>query len=232
MMSLMIDRSKITKEEVARGYDAIVDKVGLEPRFYDDCIKMVAHYEGAILDVGCGRGFLLQKLSKRVESGAKLFGIDISPKLVEIAKSNNPEADIQVGDAEALPYPDNSFNFVFMTEALEHMLDFSKALSEIRRVLRPRGILVVTVPNRDWASYDFYDKMRNHALQPVDDHYFRFDEISGLLKDASLHVVSYRGLDNLYYYGWKHKIEEVAAFFVPSLHRKMKRLIFKCRNEK
>lgn len=227
----MIDRAVITKEEVARGYDAITDKVGLEPRFYDDCIAVQKRYEGSVLDVGCGRGFLLEKLQKVAAPGTKLYGLDISPKLVELSKARVPAADVVVGDAEALPYADASFDTVFMTEALEHMLDFGKSLSEIRRVLKPGGTFIVTVPNRDWLRYDFYDAMRNHELQPVDDHYFRFKEISEYLAGAHLSVIRYRGLDNLYYYGWKHKIEEFAALFVPFLNRKMKRLLFHCRKE-
>ncbi len=227
----MTDRSIITKEEVARGYDAIVEHVGLEPRFYDDCIAFHSSYAGNILDVGCGRGFLLKKLKAVAEDGTQLYGLDISPKLVEIAKSNVPDAQIVVGDAEALPYENGMFDTIFMTEALEHMLDFKKALSEIARVLKPGGTFIVTVPNRDWASYEFYDKIRNHNLQPVDDHYFRYSEIASLLTDAGLIIKRERGLDNLFYYGWKHKLEEFAAVFFPSLNRKMKRLIFKCIKE-
>ena len=226
-------RQNITKAEIAEGYDAIAEIVGIGNQdFYEACAKTNPFYYGHVLDIGCGRGLLLQTLRKYTRSGTKLYGIDISPKLVELASINNPGAKIVVGDAEKLPYPDNMFEFVFMTEALEHMLDFDKVLSEIRRVLRPKGIFVVTVPNRDWASYDFYDKIRNHEFQPVDDHYFKFSEISDLLKRHTFRIQTYKGLDNLYYYGWKHKVEELAAFFLPFLHRKMKRLLFKCINEK
>ncbi len=227
-----MDRHTITKAEIAKGYDAIAEIVGVGGTFYDDCIKIHNRYDGSILDVGCGRGLLLAKVAKRAEPNTKFFGVDISPKLCEIARTNNPTAKIVVGDAEALPFPNNSFTIVFMTEALEHMLDFGKALSEIARVLRPGGTFIVTVPNRDWASYEYYDKIRNHEFQPVDDHYFRFDEITGLLKEHSFKILRYRGMDNLYYYGWKHRVEEWIAFFFPFLHRKMKRLVFKCRIEK
>ena len=231
MISIKDNRHTLTKEDIAKGYDAIVEHVGLEPRFYDDCIRMHSGYFGSILDVGCGRGFLLKKLSEKSEPGTKFFGIDISPKLVEIAKSNNPEATLEIGDAEKMRFADATFDFVFMTEALEHMQDFSKSLSEVMRVLKPGGIFIVTIPNRDWASYDFYDKIRNHSLQPIDDHYFRYSEITGLLKDQNFKILREKGLDNLYYYGWKHKLEEFAAYFMPFLNRKMKRLIFKCRKD-
>ena len=228
----MDTRSTITKEEIARGYDAITEKIAMHDGFYEECLAMHSDYRGAILDVGCGQGLLLKKLRTRAAQGSTFFGVDISPKLCEIARKNNPEATITVGDVEALTYADNSFDIITMTEVLEHLLDFNKALSEIHRVLKSGGILIVSVPNRDWASYDFYDKIRNHSMQPVDDHYFRFAEVSDLLSNNNLRIVKYRGLDNLYYYGWKHRIENIAAFFVPVLHRKMKRLVFRCVNEK
>lgn len=219
------------KERISKGYDEIVDDIGLDMKFYDRAIALHDRYHGSILDIGCGRGFLLQKLHAKAPD-AKLYGTDISQKLCQISKENNPYATIEQGDAEALPYPDSMFDFVFMTEALEHMLDYDQAVSEARRVLKPGGIFIVTVPNRDWAAYDFYDETRNKEMQPVDDHYFRVEEIRSLLTRHAFKIAKYRGSDNLYYYAPYHKYEQLAAFFLPFLYLKMKRLLFKCVNEK
>lgn len=221
---------EITKQQIADGYDAITDKIGLDSDFYDRSIA-IAHAKGRILDIGCGRGILMQKL-KRKNSQITLTGIDISPKLCEITRQNNPSARVVVGDAEALPFNDDEFDFVFMTEALEHMLDYDKAVAEITRVLKKGGGCVITVPNRDWASYDFYDRIRNKSLQPIDDHYFRFDEVEALLDRHSLRIMRVRGSDNLFYYGKLHYVERFVAFFLPFLHKRMKRLILLCMNEK
>lgn len=219
------------KERIAREYDKIVEHIGLDTDFYDRCIALHEEYVGKILDIGCGRGLLLRKLHT-LYSETKLCGLDISLQLCEISKENNPSAEITRGDAEALPYTDNSFDFVFMTETLEHMLDYDKALSEVHRVLKPKGIFIVTVPNCDWASYNFYDSIRNKKLQPIDDHYFRVDEIKSYLNKHSLRIVKYRGSDNLYYYAPYHKYEQFLAFFFPFLYLRMKRLLFKCVNHK
>ncbi len=222
----MDEGRNISKQDIAAGYDAIVHKMGLETGFYDRCIAMHGSYSGKILDIGCGVGSLLKRVPRT--SSQKLFGIDIAPKLIEEAGKANPDADVRVGDAEALPYESGMFDVVFMTEVLEHMLDFDKAVSELVRVLKPGGTAIVTVPNRDWASYDFYDKIRNKKMQPIDDHYFRFEEVRSLLERHALTIMRYKGSDNLYYYGWKHNLEMIAAFFLPFLHKKMKRLIFRC----
>lgn len=224
---LLQEGAKITKEEIAKGYDEIAGKIDLDEDFYKKCAAVQKTYHGKILDIGCGQGFLLKKISEKAEPDSKIFGLDISPKLCEIARRNNPKAAIIQGDAENLPFEDRQFDFVFMTETLEHLLDYNRALSEACRVLKPEGIFVVTVPNRDWTSFDFYEPTRK-KFQPVDDHYFRFEEIKTLLENNSFKILKYRGLENLFYYGKIHKLEEIAAFFLPFLNKKMKRLLFKC----
>lgn len=225
----------ITKDEISKGYDAIANRIhhGLDMTFYKRVISMNSSYSGKILDVGCGGGDLLRMIAQKSEKDTEFFGLDISPKLCEIAKKNNPNAQIVVGDAEQLPYSDNTFDFVFMTETLEHLLDYKKAMIEVSRVLKPNGVFVVSVPNRDWLQYDFYKPfIDKHRFQPVQDHYFRVDELAGLLKNSNFEIKKFKGSDNLFYYGWKHHFEQVAAFFMPFLYKKMKRLIVKNVNVK
>lgn len=220
----------ITKKEIAEGYDKIAKNVHLDTDFYRRCIAMHKGYSGSIVDIGCGQGLLLKELRKVANQDATFSGTDISAEMCRITKENNPDAIIKQGDAEDLPFDDNQFDIVFMTEVLEHLLDYPKALSEVKRVLKTDGVFIVTVPNRDWLRYDFYDKIRNKSFQPVDDHYFRFKEIADLLESGGFKIEKHRGSDNLFYYGWKHKLEQFAAFFLPFLHKRMKRLIFRCVN--
>jgi len=222
--------SIITKEEIARGYDLITDKIGQSDTFYNRCLSLIKKYEGNILDAGCGRGLLLKKIYFK-NNKVNLFGLDISPKLCEIAKANNPYADISVGDVENMEFPDNHFDCVFMTETLEHLLDYDKAIREVSRVLKKEGQFVLTVPNKDWLRYEFYNKDRK-KFQPVDDHYFTFIEVKNLIASNGFSIKKYIGSDNLYYYDPIHKYERVLAFFFPFLHKRMKRLMFLCVNKK
>lgn len=222
----------ITKEEIAKGYDQITEKIGQNDIFYDRVLSFKRCYEGDILDAGCGRGLLLKKIySNNKNRKINLFGIDISPKLCEIAKENNPWANISIGDVEEMEFPDDKFDYVFMTETLEHLLDYDKALREVSRVLKNGGSFIVTVPNKDWLRYEFYNKNRK-KFQPIDDHYFTFLEIKNLIISNGFKIEKYIGSDNLYYYDPIHKYERLIAFFFPFLHKKMKRLMFLCVNKK
>lgn len=215
------------KDYISKGYDEIAESIGLDKSFYRRVIGVAGKINGNILDVGCGQGFLLKMIHDKYPP-VSFFGLDISNKLCHLSKKNNPYANIELGDAEDLPYQDGFFDFVFMTETLEHLLDYNKAINEVYRVLRKNGVFVVTVPNRDWLRYDFYDSLRDKKRQPIDDHYFRFKEIKNLLEKNNFKIVRYKGSDNLYYYYPYHKYEQFISIFLPFLNRKMKRLIFKC----
>lgn len=237
-------RNTITKEEIAKGYDRVARKIGTVDLYYDRCLRLHHPYRGKILDIGCGGGHLLKLLIERTAPYAekleqydteKLFfyGIDISEELCRVAKKENPSAYIVQGDAEALPYENSTFDFVFSTGSFEHVVDIQKAIREVSRVLKPGGIFIITVPNRDWLQYNFYTEIRlQKRFQPVDDHYFWYLELKKLLEDNHFVISKYKGTDCLFYYGWKHTLEQMAAYFVPFLYRKMKHHIVKCINVK
>lgn len=97
----------------------------------------------AVLDCGCGAGRFVQLAAQR---GAHTAGIDAARELVEIAASRSPQADLRVGDLEALPWPDTSFDVVTGFSSFQFADDHPRALAEARRV--SRGRVWVAVPTR------------------------------------------------------------------------------------
>ena len=87
-----------------------------------------------ILDVGCGKGFLLYEITKLLPK-AEVFGIDISEYAVENAKEE-VKPRIQVGNAVSLPFEDNSMDYVFALGTIHNLYNFElfKALQEMERV--------------------------------------------------------------------------------------------------
>lgn len=92
------------------------------------------------LDVGCGPGAAVDHAAA---SGAEVAGVDPSPAMVARASRRVPEADIRVGSAEAIPFPDAMFTVVINIASFHHWADRDAGLREILRVLSPRGRLHV-----------------------------------------------------------------------------------------
>jgi ubiquinone/menaquinone biosynthesis C-methylase UbiE len=102
-----------------------------------------------ILECGCGRGFILNILSELYR--AKMSGIDINKEHLKIARKQLPKKVVlKHASVYEIPFKDKSFNKIILSEVLEHLEDEDKALQEIRRVLKPGGKIVITVPNKDY----------------------------------------------------------------------------------
>lgn len=96
-----------------------------------------------VIDIGCGLGFFLKKL---VDHGVKdVWGCDLYDKM------NIPGIRYKKGNIEALPFPDNSFDIVVCSHILEHVKDFDKAVSEIKRIARKK--VIVTIPRQRYFYY-------------------------------------------------------------------------------
>jgi SAM-dependent methyltransferase len=112
-----------------------------------------AETEGSlsILDVGCGTGGTLMALQEFGE----VSGIELDENAVKCCHERGL-AQVKQGVAESLPYPDGTFDMVFALDVIEHLDDDQIALAEFRRVLKPNGTLLVTVPAFPflWSQHD------------------------------------------------------------------------------
>lgn len=133
-------------------------------------LEYVAPQSGdRILDCGCGRGFYLLFIG-RLEPACALYGADMDPAVLAQARQHLPESvRLLRSDAVHLPFPDAFFDKVICSEVLEHLPDDRAGLRELRRVLRPGGILAVTVPNQRYPFWwDPLNKAREGlGLAPV-----------------------------------------------------------------
>jgi SAM-dependent methyltransferase len=100
-----------------------------------------------VLDVATGPGYVAAAAGRR---GAAVVGVDFSAAMLAEARRHHPEIDFQVGDAEALPFPEGVFDAVVMSFGLLHLARPDQALAEAYRVLRSGGRIGFTV----WAPPD------------------------------------------------------------------------------
>ena len=97
-----------------------------------------------VLDLACGTGDIAFEMRRR---GARVAGLDITHRMVQLAKQKGGGAFV-VGDMMALPFPDARFEVVTTGYGLRNVPDLSTAIAEIRRVLKPGGVLLSLDFNR------------------------------------------------------------------------------------
>lgn len=108
--------------------------------------------KSVILDIGCGAGHGSYKLAKK--GFKKVHGVDVSGDAIAYAKENwhLDNVEFSVGDAMSMPFKDNTFDIVTGFEVFEHLTDWRKFLSEIKRVLKPSGMVYISTPNKTLYS--------------------------------------------------------------------------------
>jgi SAM-dependent methyltransferase len=134
----------------AEAYLAYLDSVG---EVFRDVIRVGVdalrlRAGGAVLDVGCGHGACLPLLAQRVGAGGRVAGIDASAAMVAAAQrrvaAQGLAAEVQRGDAHALPFGDAQFDAARIDRVLMFLRDPARALAELVRVVRPGGRVCVT----------------------------------------------------------------------------------------
>jgi SAM-dependent methyltransferase len=93
-----------------------------------------------ILEVGCGWGELAEWVGR--ETGAEVVAVDLSPRMVELARQRG--VDARAGDVQNLAFADGEFDVAIAAWMLYHVPDLDRGISELARVLRPGGRLVVS----------------------------------------------------------------------------------------
>ena len=107
-----------------------------------------------LLEVGCGMGTDLLQFAR---GGAKVTGVDLTPRSIEISKQHlgvyGERGDFAISDGENLPFADESFDVVYSNGVLHHTPDTAGAVREIHRVLKPGGLARVMLYYRHSANY-------------------------------------------------------------------------------
>ena len=152
-----------------------------------------------VLDVGCGDGLLTDELAR---AGAQVVGIDVAKRALQRAEQrasmHGGALDLRLVDAEEpLPLADASFDVVWAGEVIEHVVDTAAWLSELRRVLRSQGRLLLTTPAHPRArvlALALSGRAFDAHFDPRADHlrFYSRRTLARLLGDFGFHDVQVR----------------------------------------
>jgi SAM-dependent methyltransferase len=180
-------------QEQAAGYDDFFGRI--TPRLIEPLLDAAQVGQGTrVLDVASGPGYVSAAAAGR---GATVVGIDIAEAMLSLARRLHPQLDFRAGDAEALPFPDGSFDAVLGNFVLLHLGRPERAAAEFARVLAPGGRVALTVwdvPERAGFLGVVLEAIVAAGAAPPPDlpvgpPFFRFSddqEFARLLRDAGL----------------------------------------------
>jgi len=156
-------------EDVRQGYDNIAEDFSRTRKSVWEEFKPLADYVKTgdrVLDLGCGNGRLAELFN---EKSISYSGLDISEKLIDIAKKRYPEQDFQVFGGLKIPFEDNYFDKVFCISVLFHIPGRElreEFLREVKRVLRPDGKLILSVWYM-WQQGSFWSLFLKFTLKKL-----------------------------------------------------------------
>lgn len=133
-------------------------------------MELMLKYIGSepILDAGCGAGWLITSLARK---GFETIGLDLSRNSLRISKrffsEANAEDRIVLSSIHQIPFPDNYFGTVVLFDVLEHVKEIFMALSEVKRVTKKGGHILITLPNATGSYSLINDVLKERMLMKV-----------------------------------------------------------------
>lgn len=157
-------------------------------------------HKNTFLEVGCGKGGFCIAMAEKCKN---VVGLDLSASSIRKAKDlarrarSDQNLDFVIGDAQVLPFKDESGFVTVCSETLEHIPDFTEAFQELVRITRKSGYLFVTVPNylstqllELWLWSLIGEGGRRHGL-----HIFHYPKVRKLFRRRDLQILDIRGTD-------------------------------------
>jgi ubiquinone/menaquinone biosynthesis C-methylase UbiE len=179
-----------THWQVAAFYDQVYYRLdaadGMPPSLHLRRLakKLNIQPDHQVLDIACGRG---DWLAAAAERGARVTGIDISERAIESCQLRLPQGHFEIGPAESLPFPDAAFDRVTCLGSLEHFLDQPASLREMRRVVKPDGVLLILVPNAGFPTYRL-KLFRGTQQQAIRETIRSLSDWDAMFSDAGLDI--------------------------------------------
>ena len=174
---------------------------------YDEVLKEIIYDYlkecDYILEAGCGTGRFSIYFAKK---GKKIVAMDTSKEMLEIAREKAIKEHVEneiafvAGDIENVPFNNRSFDGIFSFAVLRHFKSPEEGISELCRVMRDEGVMVMDILNKNlFKYYDLYRKLLGKKQNIPNEHfftnyYFDLNEMEGLLFKRHMQLFDHRGI--------------------------------------
>lgn len=195
------DKLKTHFDEMSSDYSNTLGKY-TEPMNYALIKELDGKNFKTLLDVGCGNGIFLSMVLNKFD--VEVSGIDISPGMIEKSKELlDGRADPKVGDSEHLPWNDRSFDIVTCSASFHHYPGPELVLKEMKRVLRPGGILMIADPFTPNNLLRFFVNLFMNFSKSGDVRIYSQNEMQELLEKCGFTLIK-----------WETKGEKLKKYFI------------------
>lgn len=198
---------------------------------YQDLVAAHLTPESRVLDLGCGRGGVMERLHRQAGS---VIGAD--PDHRSLREHRQPALPLSCGLAEALPYPAEAFDLVCCSWVLEHLREPGRSFAEVHRVLKGGGRFIFLTPNvrhpliklnrrAQWTQGWLVDRLYRRVQVDVFPAYYRANsrrKIKGLAEQADLTLSLFQFIGDPTYFAFSEPLYRLGCLFERVMPRWMR----------
>ncbi|VFQ47298.1 class I SAM-dependent methyltransferase [Desulfoluna butyratoxydans] len=154
-----------------------------------------------ILDIGCGFG---ESLGYHASRGCDVYGVEADENIRRVAEKQGFR--VHVGVFDPTIYEPNFFDYITMDQVMEHMTDPIETLRRAARILKPKGQIIITVPNsQGWGARIFSQRWINWHT-PYHQHFFSKESMGMTARKAGLEILKVKSITNSHWlsFQWHH----------------------------
>lgn len=137
---------------------------------FDKILKYVK--KGTLIDVGCGMGAFCRRANSSFDGNLSVTGIDFSPQEIKICNKLSRGEKYFVGSVYDIPTQEKYDNVV-CSEVLEHLTDLDKAMEELKRIVKPDGVIIITVPLNEEVNKEESEKGNREHIRTLNEESFK-----------------------------------------------------------
>ena len=181
-------------DQVAKNYDQINTKIG--PAHYQRFTESLRYLDpqpnNKILNIWSRTGNAIGYI-KKIEKNIDLYNLEVSPAMIQIAKLKFPDSNFQITDLDKLNFDNNFFDKIISLETLEHAPRPKNLIKEFYRILKPGGLLVMSLPPKtaELPLKIFETFFDNHGEGPH--RFMPSREVKKILNDVGFKIILHKG---------------------------------------